>query len=80
MDNQFKIGHKVSWKWMGGIINGMVEEVHFQPIVKVIKGKNIKRNGSIEKPAYLVKSEAGNLALKLQTELFLREQETNINE
>lgn len=65
----FKIGSKVLWKWMGGIIYGCVEEVHTEKITKTIKGKNITRNGSKEKPAYLVKSEAGNLALKLATEL-----------
>jgi hypothetical protein len=64
-----KIGTKVSWKWAGGIINGTVEEIHFAPIEKIIKGSKIKRNGSVEKPAYVVKSEAGNIALKLHTEL-----------
>ena len=70
MNQQFKTGSKVSWKWMGGIINGQIEEIYLEPTIKKIKGKNIKRNGSPEKPAYLVKSEAGNFALKLQTELF----------
>lgn len=65
----FKIGDKVTWKWAGGVIKGQVEEVHFAPIEKVIKGSKIKRNGSVEKPAYVVKSEAGNIALKLHTEL-----------
>lgn len=65
----YKINDKVSWKWAGGIIIGHVEEVHFAPIEKIIKGSRIKRNGSVEKPAYVVKSEAGNIALKLHTEL-----------
>ena len=65
----YKVGNTVTWKWAGGIIKGVVEEVHFAPIEKVIKGSKIKRNGSVEKPAYLVKSEAGNIALKLHTEL-----------
>ncbi len=65
----FKIGDKVQWQWLGRAINGVVKEVHTKSISKVIKGKSIKRNGSPQKPAYLVESEAGNLALKLQTEL-----------
>lgn len=65
----YSIGDKVTWKWAGGVIRGHVEEVHFAPIEKVIKGSRIKRNGSVEKPAYQVKSEAGNIALKLHTEL-----------
>jgi ribosomal 50S subunit-recycling heat shock protein len=67
---QFKVGDQVNWKWAGGVIKGQVEEVHLAPIERVIKGSKIKRNGSVEKPAYVVKSEAGNLALKLHTELF----------
>ena len=65
----FNIGEKVQWKWTGRIIEGVVLEIFFHPVIKEIKGKAIKRNGSETKPAYLVKSEAGNLALKLQTEL-----------
>lgn len=68
--NPFKKKQKVKWKWLGGIIDGMVVEIYFEPVTKVIKGKNIKRNGSKERPAYLVQSEAGNYALKLHTELF----------
>jgi len=66
----YKVGQKIFWKWMGNEIHGEILEVHQAPIVKEIKGKMIKRNGSVEKPAYLVKSEAGNFALKLATELF----------
>ena len=65
----FAIGENVTWKWAGGVISGHVEEIHFAPIEKIIKGSRIKRNGSVEKPAYQVKSEAGNIALKLHTEL-----------
>ncbi|MBY0371694.1 DUF2945 domain-containing protein [bacterium] len=66
---KYKIGTAVEWKWLGRPIRGQVEEVFEAPVTREIKGKRIKRNGSPEKPAYLVRSEAGNLALKLQTEL-----------
>lgn len=65
----FKKGDKVQWKWLGSTIEGTVEECFTSPVVREIKGKNIKRNGSPENPAYLLRSEAGNLALKLGTEL-----------
>jgi hypothetical protein len=65
----FKKSAKVQWKWLGHTINGTVEEVFKVSVTKTIKGKNITRHGTDEKPAYLVKSEAGNLALKLETEL-----------
>lgn len=67
----FVVGQEVHWKWAGGVISGKVEEVHFAPIEMVIKGSKIKRNGSVEKPAYLVRSQAGNIALKLHSELFI---------
>lgn len=69
------MGSKVFWKWMGRPISGEVKEVFFKPVEKVIKGKKIKRNGSSEKPAYLVLSSAGNLALKLHSELFVSQPE-----
>jgi hypothetical protein len=65
----FAVGASVQWKWMGRNIGGVVVEIHTEPIAKLIKGKSIKRNGSVENPAYYVQSVAGNFALKLQTEL-----------
>jgi hypothetical protein len=73
---KFKKGARVQWKWLGGIVEGTVVESYLTPVVREIKGKKIKRNGSPEKPAYLVKSVAGNEALKLQTELMKRERKS----
>lgn len=69
MTTQFKIGQNVQWKWAGGIVDGKVEAIFLERIEKRIKGKLIVRNGSKKKPAYLVRSESGNIALKLQSEL-----------
>jgi len=66
---KFKQGSRVQWKWLGRPIVGKVEEIFTAPIVRVIKGKRIKRNGTVERPAYLVRSEANNIALKLESEL-----------
>ncbi len=63
------VGDYVCWQWLGRKICGEVVAVYKEPITVEIKGKNIKRNGSPERPAYLVRSVAGNLALKLATEL-----------
>jgi hypothetical protein len=65
----YKIGDQIQWMWLGRPIYGSVREIHFEPVTKTIKEKNIKRNASLENPAYLVQSEAGNLALKLHSEL-----------
>ncbi len=69
---KFKVGAKIEWKWLGSVIDGVVEEIYLEPVLREIKGKKIKRNGSPDKPAYLVRSEAGNHALKLETELAVR--------
>lgn len=68
---KFKKGAAIQWKWLGNTIDGVVVDIFTKPIVREIKGKKIKRNGSEGNPAYLVKSVAGNEALKLGTELSL---------
>ena len=73
---QFKKSSKVQWKWLGRPISGTVEEVFKASVTKTIKGKKITRHGTEEKPAYLVKSEAGNLALKLESELVSQKSKT----
>ena len=65
----FKIGDKVSWKWRYGKVDGEVVDVFPTRMTIEIKGKLITRNGSSEDPAVLVRSVAGNLALKLHHEL-----------
>jgi hypothetical protein len=69
MAAKFKKSAKVQWQWLGRPIDGSVEEIFVESVTKTIKGKKITRHGSKEKPAYLVRSENGNLALKLETEL-----------
>ena len=66
---KFKKGLSIQWHWLGNTIEGVVLDVFTEPIIREIKGKKIKRNGSAENPAYLVKSAAGNEALKLGSEL-----------
>lgn len=69
MPTRFTVGERVQWRWLGRIISGKVEEVYLKPVVRIIKEKKIKRNGSPDRPAYLVRSDAGNLALKLESEI-----------
>ncbi len=65
----FAVGDAVEWRWLSYLIEGTVEEIFIEPVTRTIKGKQIRRNGSPATPAYLVRSEAGNTALKLATEL-----------
>ena len=67
----YRIKQKVSWKWAGGTVEGEVVKIFRERVERKIKGSTIVRNGSKENPAYLVRSEKGNFALKLQSELTL---------
>lgn len=79
INKYFPVGTAIQWKWMGNVISGVVVESFTEPICKVIKGKAIKRNGTIENPAFLVQSLAGNLALKLQSELQLPSEDKKVD-
>ncbi len=72
----FPVGTKVKWSWYGRSIHGKVEEVMTETVSKTIKGKKIARHGTLKDPACLVKSDAGNLALKLASEL---EEDTKVS-
>ncbi len=67
----FRIKQKVSWKWVGGTVEGVVVRIFRERVERKIKGSLIVRNGSKENPAYLVRSVKGNFALKLHSELSL---------
>jgi len=69
MSGKLSKNSKVTWQWLGRPIHGVVKEVYDHKVTRNIKGSNITRNGTKENPAYLVESDAGNLALKLGTEL-----------
>ncbi len=64
-----KIGDDVQWNWMGHKIQGTVKKIYLKPVTQMRDGKPFTRNGSPEKPAYLVKSAAGSQILKLHSEL-----------
>jgi hypothetical protein len=69
MSKLIKKKSAVQWKWLGQFIKGHIEEIYFESVTKTIKDKKITRHGTKENPAYLVRSVAGNLALKLQSEI-----------
>ncbi|PZN93720.1 MAG: DUF2945 domain-containing protein [Hyphomicrobiales bacterium] len=69
MTDPLRKGTAVRWNWGSGTAEGKVEEVFTRPVSRTIKGKRIRRNGSQEKPAYLVKQEDGDRVLKSHGEL-----------
>lgn len=65
----FKKGDAVTWSFGSGKAKGKIAEVFHEKVERKIKGKEITRNASKEEPAYLVKQEDGDEALKSGSEL-----------
>lgn len=64
-----KAGDKVTWKWGNGTAEGIVKSVHAERTSIQSKGKTIKRNGTPDDPAVIIKPESGNDVLKLSSEI-----------
>jgi len=48
-------GDKVEWKYGKGKAEGTVAEVHEEDISKTVQGTKVKRKGSAEEPALVLK-------------------------
>ncbi len=66
---KINVGNKVEWKWGSGKAEGKVAEKFTKDVERKIKGKTIKRKADADKPAFLVKQDDGDRALKSQSEL-----------
>jgi hypothetical protein len=64
-----KKGEKVHWNFGKGQAEGKIDDKFTEPVKRKIKGTEVKRNASKEEPAYMVKQENGNKALKSESEL-----------
>lgn len=62
-------GDKVEWKWGSGTAKGVIDEVFTEKVTRTIKGKDITRNATKVEPAYLVRQDDGDTALKSASEL-----------
>ncbi|MDF2964954.1 MAG: hypothetical protein K0Q51_342 [Rickettsiaceae bacterium] len=69
MSKVHSIGSPVSWKWGQGIAHGVIEEVFFESVIRVIKGTKVTRNGTEDNPAYVIRQKDGTVVLKLHSEL-----------
>lgn len=62
-------GTDVTWRWGAHTAKGRVEQVFTEPVTRVIKGTEVRRNASPDNPAYLVTQARGGYALKSHSEL-----------
>jgi len=66
--SKIKEGDKVSWKYGNGTGEGKVTEVHTAEFEKEV-GKVIKRNGTPEEPALLIRQDNGHEVVKSVSEV-----------
>lgn len=67
--NSYREGQNVKWSWGSGEGTGKIEERFEREVERTIKGSKIKRDGSSDDPAYLIKQDDGDEVLKLGSEL-----------
>lgn len=65
----FVLGDIVAWKWGKGVAEGEVVEEFTDDIQLSIKGANVKRLATEDKPAYLIRQKNGSEVLKSITEI-----------
>ena len=48
-------GNEVTWKYGKGKATGIIDEVHTDDVEKTVQGTKVKRKGSDEEPALVIK-------------------------
>lgn len=62
-------GTEVTWSWGGGRGTGKVVERFTQDVSRELKGAEVKRNASNDRPAFLIRQEDGDEVLKSISEI-----------
>ncbi|WP_110686598.1 DUF2945 domain-containing protein [Salinicola aestuarinus] len=65
----FKQRQTVKWKWGPHWAEGTVTKKFCETVTRQLQGSEVKRKGTQDNPAYLIKQEDGTRVLKLQSEL-----------
>lgn len=52
---KLKKGDEVTWKYGKGTGKGVLDEVHTDDVEKTVQGTTVKRKGSDEEPALVIK-------------------------
>lgn len=67
--NGYAINTEVEWKWGKGKAQGKVTSRFTEDVTKTIKGNEVTREASEEKPAYLIEQDDGDEVLKSHSEV-----------
>ena len=68
-ENKFQKDQYVEWSWGNGTAKGQIKERFERDVERTLKGSKVKKNGTEDNPAYLIKQEDGDEVLKLGSEL-----------
>lgn len=69
MAEDLRKGARVKWNWGQGVGRGRIAERFERHVERTIEGSLVRRNGSTDNPAFLVKTDKGEEVLKLASEL-----------
>jgi len=69
MSKGYSKGTKVKWDWGNGTATGKIETVYTSDTTRTIKGTEVTRNASDDKPAYYIKQDDGDAVLKSHSEV-----------
>lgn len=64
-----KKGDEVTWKYGSGKAEGTVAEVHKEPVERTVQGAKVKRNGSADEPALVIKQKNAKKVVKSTSEV-----------
>ena len=67
--SNLKKGDHVTWKYGNGEGEGRITEIHTDDFEKEVQGKVIKRKGSSDEPALLIKQDNGHEVVKSASEV-----------
>lgn len=64
-----KKGDQVEWKYGKSKAAGKVTELHQDDVSKKVQGKTVKRKGSAQEPALVIKQDNGKEVIKSASEV-----------
>lgn len=62
-------GTNVKWDWGNGTGTGKIETVYTKDVTRTIKGTEVTRKASDDKPAYYIEQDDGDAVLKSHSEV-----------
>lgn len=65
----FRNGTNVEWDWGKGTATGKIVETYHSKLILTLKGSEISRNASDDKPTYRIKQDDGDEVLRSDDEI-----------